>query len=73
MTITLLFTSIFRPYQIAFDRKSIYEPAWNVVNFIAEFLFFSDIIIDFNTAFQSEDFKMVEDRKLIAKRYFMGG
>lgn len=72
MTVTLLFTSIFRPYQIAFDRSAIYEPFWNVVNFIAESLFFADILIDFNTAFQSEDFKLVEDRKTIAKRYFMG-
>ena len=71
MTVTLLFTSIFRPYQVAFDRKAIYEPFWNVVNFIAEMLFFADVIIDFNTAFQSEDFKLIEDRKLIAKRYFM--
>lgn len=45
---------------------------WNVVNFIAEFLFFADIIVDFNTAYQSEDFKLIEDRKLIAKRFLMG-
>ena len=42
------------------------------MNLIAETLFFADIIIDFNTAFQSEDFKLIEDRKIIAKRFLMG-
>lgn len=66
MTLVLLLTSVFRPYQVAFRPELIYTPFWNVINLIAELLFFFDIIIDFNTAQQGENFKLIEDRKVIA-------
>lgn len=69
MTAILLFTSVFRPYQVAFDSESIYSVGWNVANLIFEIMFFVDILVEFNTAFYETDFNLVEDRKKIAQNY----
>ena len=69
MTLCLLFTSVFRPYQVAFDKESIYQPGWNLINIICELMFLVDILVVFNTAYYESEFKMIKDRKSIAKRY----
>lgn len=69
MTLCLLFTSVFRPYQVAFNKQAIYTPVWNFVNILLEMMFLMDMLVVFNTAYHESEFKMVKDRKSIAKRY----
>lgn len=69
MTLCLLFTSIFRPYQVAFDKEAIYLPGWSAVNIICELMFMADMLVVFNTAYYESEFKLVKDRKSIAKHY----
>ena len=46
--------------------------AWTIVNYIVDLLFFVDIIVIFNSAFNNDDFEVVEDRKRIAVHYLTG-
>lgn len=69
MTVCLLFTSIFRPYQVAFDRSSIYLPVWNNINIACELMFLMDILVVFNTAYYESEFKVIKTRNQIAKNY----
>lgn len=72
MTCILIFTSIFRPYQVAFSPQTIYIFRWNVINFVVEVLFLIDILVVFNTPYYTEDFKLIESRKMIANNYLFG-
>lgn len=70
MTLCLLFTSIFRPYQVAFDRSAIYLPMWTDINIVCELMFLLDILVVFNTAYYESEFKLIKTRSQIAKNYF---
>ena len=67
MSFVLIFISIVTPYRIAF--VAIDSQGWDVANIIVDSVFLIDIIIIFNTAYFDEDYKLVQDRKLIAKGY----
>jgi hypothetical protein len=67
MSFVLIFISIVTPYRIAF--VAIDSQGWHVANIIVDSVFLIDIIIIFNTAYFDEDYKLVQDRKLIAKGY----
>ena len=44
----------------------------DVINIIIEVIFLIDIFINFNTAYYSEDFKLIKNRHKIAKQYLRG-
>ena len=69
MAIVLITTCMISPVRIAFNSKS---TGWEIVNGFFDTCFLLDILIIFNTAFYDEDFRIVENRKLIAKRYLSG-
>ena len=66
VTLILIFTCLSTPYLISFETES---DAWAVVNYLIDSCFLIDIIFNFNSAFQDDDFKIVEDRKVIACVY----
>lgn len=72
ITIVLLWTCIATPARIAFDDGDTVEVGWETVKWIVDFLFLIDIVINFNTAYQDDDFKTIEDRKKIATDYIFG-
>jgi hypothetical protein len=72
ITLILLWTCIATPARIAFDDEKTLEVGWETVKWIVDFMFFIDIIINFNTAYQDDDFKIIEDRKRIAIDYVFG-
>lgn len=45
---------------------------WNIALYLIDFLFFIDIIVCFNSALQDDDFKTIDDRKVIALEYISG-
>lgn len=69
ITVVLLFTSIFRPYQVAFDQSSVYKEGWNTINLILEAMFLIDMLVVFNTAYCESEFLLIKDRKSIATNY----
>ena len=69
------------PMHLAFyDQSSFYYNAddtkspifWEYFNNLVDFLFFSDIIITFNTSIYDEDFVLIQNRGVIAKKYLSG-
>ena len=67
VTIVLIFTAFATPYRVAYIELE--TDGWNMVNICIDILFGIDILVIFNTAFYDEDFKIVSDRKSIAKKY----
>ncbi len=67
ITLVLIFTCLSTPYRIAFIDKD--NLRWIILNYCIDFLFLVDIIFIFNTAYNDDDFTIVDDRKLIAKGY----
>ena len=72
ITLVLLFTCITTPARIAFDNDDDIEVGWETTRWIVDFFFLVDIIINFNSAYQDDDFKTIEDRKRIAAEYIFG-
>ena len=70
ITLMLVFSCTIIPYRIAFIVKE--DSNWEVLQIIIDLFFFVDIIFSFNTAFMSEDLKLIESRKVIAKDYLKG-
>ena len=67
VTIILIFTCLSTPYRIAFIERD--NTAWTVINYSIDSMFLIDIIFIFNSAYNDEDFRIVDDRKKIAKNY----
>ena len=63
ITIVLVYTCIATPARIAFDNNDEIEVGWEAIRWIVDFFFLIDIIICFNTAYQDDDFKTIDDRK----------
>ena len=76
ITAILLFTCIVTPANLAFtfskDDEKDNNDSWVIVNAIIDSLFTLDIIFNFNTAFIDEDFRVIANRKTIAKSYLRG-
>lgn len=70
ITLVLIFTCMVTPYRIAFVEND--SSQWAAINIIIDFLFLIDMILCFMAAYYTEDFELVEDRKIIAKSYLMG-
>ena len=45
---------------------------WAACNFVVDLFFYVDILVTFNKAFQDENLKIVDDRKVIAMTYLRG-
>ena len=56
ITIVLVWTCILTPARIAFDTDDDIEPGFETLRWIVDFFFLVDIVINFNTAYQNEDF-----------------
>lgn len=71
MTVILLITCILTPLEIAFavETDSILD---NPLSFAIDLLFAMDICLIFNTAYYTEDFDLIEDRKKISCSYLKG-
>ena len=67
ITIILVFTCIMTPVNMAFDEQLGVE--WDWILGIIDGLFLIDCIVTFNTAFDDEDFRIIEDYKTIAINY----
>lgn len=68
ITLILLISCIIVPYRIAFGE--IEEPLqWKMINYSIDSFFTIDIILIFNSAYHDSEYRIVEDRKVIAKKY----
>ena len=72
MAIVLITTCMIAPVRIAFHEEGKESAGWTVFNLTIDFLFFVDIIVIFNTAYYDGDFRIIDERKLICKRYMYG-
>ena len=72
MAIILLITCFITPINLAFSEET-EEVQWYVVfNYVIDFLFACDIIVNFNCATQNEAYDIDDDRYSIAKKYLKG-
>lgn len=70
ITLVLLSSCIITPYRIAFGE--IDEPLqWKIVNTFTDVAFGIDILVIFNSAFHDGEYRIIEDRKKIAKSYLV--
>jgi len=70
ITLILVFTCFVTPFKIAFlDNDS---PAWMLTDNMVDIMFFLDILIIFNSPYYNEDFKLIDNRKVIATQYLQG-
>ena len=67
VSLILVFTCIMTPVNMAFDEDMGDE--WDYILGIIDFLFLIDCIVMFNSAYEDEDFQIVEDYKNIACQY----
>ena len=66
----LIFSVMITPIRLAFVKSYEIEIIqWQITLYFIDFLFFCDICIIFNTAYFDENFTLVDDRKVIAKKY----
>ena len=70
LVIVLIFSSLMSPYRLAFVEED--DTKWKIINMVVDLMFTFDIIVIFNTAYYDDDYKIVEDRKVIAKIYLKG-
>lgn len=68
LVIVLIFSSVMSPYRLAFVEVD--DTKWQIINVVVDTLFTIDILIVFNSAYYDDDYKIVENRKDIAKNYF---
>ena len=65
----LIFTCFIPPWHICFTDD---HQGWYVVNILIDCLFGVDMFVIFNSAYQTEDFEIVDDHKSIAISYITG-
>lgn len=71
MAVVLIVSCLISPVKIAFPDDV--EPVgWVVYNYSIDSLFFLDIIVTFNTALLDEDFRIIDNRKIISVKYLKG-
>jgi len=70
VTFALLFTCCVTPYRFAFVQE---EPqGWLIINAFIDLMFLADIIFCFISAYYTEEFLLIDERKEIAKNYATG-
>jgi hypothetical protein len=70
LVLVLIFSSLMSPYRLAFVEED--DTTWKVINTVVDLVFGIDILVVFNTAYYDDDYKIVEDRKVIATTYMKG-
>lgn len=61
VTMILIFTCMVTPYRIAFVEQD--DDLWTTINVSIDLLFLGDMILSFISAFYTDEFELVEDRK----------
>jgi hypothetical protein len=72
ITLCLLVSCILTPFNIAFSDNLDGILWYSTLNYLIDFCFLIDIVINFNTAIIDEEFKVIDDRKAIAMHYITG-
>ena len=76
MIFVLIFSCLLTPYEIAFGTNSQGDDAEtgfeHVMDKIFDVLFFFDIMLTFRAAIVTENFQIIDDKKIIAKIYLEG-
>ena len=75
VSVTLLLMCIFTPIYIAFSsdlEKGAALSGWQILNISMDSIFGIDILVTFVSAFYDDDFKIVDDVRLIFCKYFCG-
>ena len=67
VTLILIFTCMVTPYRIAFVEED--DEFWTVLNTSIDFMFLIDMILCFVSAYYTDEFELIEDRKTIAMNY----
>lgn len=63
----IIYNSLIIPYSIAFELPP--DNYWTIIEFIIDISFFTDLFLNFNTAFYQQGV-MIKGRKQIALNYF---
>lgn len=72
ISIILLLTCFITPINLAFADELEKIEWYMTINNTIDILFFVDILVIFNSAYQNEMYEMIDDRKVIAKNYISG-
>lgn len=72
ISIILMLTCIITPVNLAFAEELEKIDWYMTFNAVIDWLFFLDILVNFNSAYQNEMYEMIDDRKKIAKNYLFG-
>ena len=72
ISIILLITCFITPINLAFQEETEMVEWYMMFNYVIDILFFMDILVNFNSAYQNEMYEMIDDRKVIAKTYLSG-
>ena len=67
LTIILVFTCLVTPYRIAFIEED--DEVWTFLNITIDVMFLIDMILCFISAYYTDEFELIEDRKVIAFTY----
>lgn len=54
------------------DQNDNDRPHWFIINTILDSIFGIDIIVNFMTSYYDDNFKLIDDRKVIASKYLRG-
>lgn len=68
--ILLFYTASVMPYALAFIEIEPWD-GWFVIDLITDILFFTDVLLIFNTAYYDKEGNLVTDRKIIARDYLL--
>ena len=71
LIILLLYTAIIMPYRISFVEFVWYDD-WFYVELVVDALFFTDFLVNLNSAYRVEDDVLVTSRKTIFCTYLQG-
>jgi hypothetical protein len=72
MAVVLIVSCMISPVRIAFPDKGEEPIGWTIYNYTVDSLFFLDIVVTFNTALLDDDFRVIDNRKVISKKYLSG-
>lgn len=73
MTIILLTSCVITPLDIAFGAELRDQPlSMLIINGLTDSFFAIDMLLIFNTAYYNEEVDLIENRKIIAHKYFHG-
>jgi hypothetical protein len=71
VTVILLASCLMTPINLAFPHLAD-DTNWTTACLIIDFLFLMDIFINFFSAYEDQDLRIQDDRKLIVKNYLRG-